>query len=178
VGLTDAALAALCADALKACPAVASAGGSLAIANHLFPAGRVLSGHATLVDWVVSNAPTPKYGAMAATKLAVAGAFHSVYMAPAKPTLLAALAETTVTIPLIPVYSNVTAAPYESPEQIKELLAQQLESPVRWEQTIKAMLVPTVGVRSFVDAVPGKQLKSMMARIDKAAFRNTAVLDA
>jgi malonyl CoA-acyl carrier protein transacylase len=82
-------------------------------------------------------------------------------MAPAKATLLAALAETTITMPRIPVYSNVTAVPYESPEQI-----------------IKAMLVSTGGVRSFVDAGPGKQLKSMMTRIDKAAFRNTVVLDA
>jgi len=183
IGLSDTALEALCVDALRACPAVAAAGGSLAIANHLFPAGRVLSGHEDLVDWAARAAPTPKYGAVAATKLAVAGAFHSAYMAPAKTTLLAALAEAAIIMPRIPVFSNVTAAPYESPEQIKELLAQQLDSPVRWEQTIKAMLAHSTGasnetgVGCFIDAGPSNQLKSIMRRIDKGAFRATTALE-
>lgn len=52
------------------------------IANHLFPKGRVLSGDAGLIKWVVAHAR--EHGAAMAKELSVAGAFHSPYMAPAK----------------------------------------------------------------------------------------------
>ena len=186
VGLDDSKIDILCADAVKA---VGVDGNTLQVANHLFPQGRVLSGGIALVDWTTAHACEPKYGAMAATKLSVAGAFHSPYMASANPALVEALAVVEIQLPDIPVYSNVTALPYSSVDEIRDLLAQQLEAPVRWEQTIKAMLAGPVGelggsgaaagkgIETFLDAGPGAQLKSMIRRIDKKAFSKTAVLD-
>jgi [acyl-carrier-protein] S-malonyltransferase len=181
VGLSDEKLEGLCRDAAAACALPANAAlhnmpECLQVANHLFPSGRVLSGHASLVAWAVAHAAEPKYGAQAATKLGVAGAFHSPYMQPARSALQAALNEVPLQLPNVPCYSNVTAQPYASVDEIRTLLVQQLESPVRWEQTIKAMLA-TGGVSSFVDAGPGMQLKSMIRRIHMPSFKSTVVLD-
>jgi len=181
VGLSDEKLETLCNDAASACALPPNAAlnnmpESLQIANHLFPNGRVLSGHASLVAWVVAHATEPKYGAMAATKLSVAGAFHSPYMQSARQALQDALNEVSLHMPNVPCYSNVTAQPYTSVEEIRSLLVQQLESPVKWEQTIKEMLA-TGGVSSFVDAGPGMQLKSMIRRIHMPSFKSTVVLD-
>ena len=173
VGLSDEQLERLCRDAVDACN---KPGETITIANHLFAKGRVLSGHTALVKWVVENAATPKYGALVATELSVAGAFHSRYMASARTTLHGALSETDVKLPKLPLYSNVTAKPYTSVNEIRELLVQQLESPVHWEQTIQAMLKAD-SATSFVDAGPGMQLQSMMRRIDPKAFKATIVLD-
>ncbi len=68
---------------------------------------------------------------MAATELPVAGAFHSGYMRPARAALAAALAEVDIKFPSLPVYSNVTARAYTSTTEIRDLLVQQLEAPVR-----------------------------------------------
>ncbi len=97
-------------------------------------------------------------------------------MASARTTLHGALSETDVKLPKLPLYSNVTAKPYTSVDEIRELLVQQLESPVHWEQTIQAMLKAD-SATSFVDAGPGMQLQSMMRRIDPKAFKATVVLD-
>ena len=167
MGLDDAQLSIFCSDAAKAL----GDGSTLHIANHLFPKGRVLSGGIALVDWTIAHACEPKYGAIAVTKLPVAGAFHSPYMALAKPALVDALAAVVLYLPEIPVFSNVTARPYGSTDEIMDLLAHQIEAPVRWEQTIKAML--HCDVATFVDTSPGAQLKSIMRRIDKTLIPST-----
>lgn len=180
VGLSDEKLDVLCRDAATACALPANAAlenmaESIQVANHLFPNGRVLSGHASLVAWVCAHATEPKYGALAATKLTVAGAFHSPYMLPARAALKGALAEVPLNMPRMPCYSNVTAQPYRSVDEIRDLLVQQLEAPVRWEQSVKAMVAS--GVANFIDAGPGMQLKSMIRRIHQPSFKNTAILD-
>ena len=173
VGLTDDQLAVLCRDAMTACGKPAE---TIAIANLIFPKGRVLSGFKPCVTWVVDNATKPRYGAMAATELPVAGAFHSKYMASAAVMLQGALAETAIKLPRLQVYSNVTGKPYTSVEEIRELLVQQVVSAVRWEQTIVAMLADDSTMK-FIDAGPGMQLQSMMRRIEMNAFKKTSALD-
>jgi [acyl-carrier-protein] S-malonyltransferase len=175
VGLDDDKLNILCTDSIIACGS-ASADQTIGIANYLFPQGRVLSGAKVLVKWVAQNATKPKYGAMVATELAVAGAFHSQYMSSARASLAQALTDVEITMPRIQVYSNVTALPYTTVEEIREGLVRQLESPVLWEQTIKHM-IDDDNVTAFIDAGPGAQLKSMMRRIEKKAFAKTSVLD-
>jgi [acyl-carrier-protein] S-malonyltransferase len=175
VGLTDEKVKSLCTDAIAACNDGATAK-TIQVANYLFPQGRVLSGHKELCRWVAENAIKPKYGAMVANELPVAGAFHSSYMAPARDGLHAVLDDMVINMPRIPVYSNVTGRPYGSIEEIRDLLVKQLESPVHWEQTIKGMISQD-HVGAFIDAGPGSQLKTMMRRIDKKAFSKTAVLD-
>ena len=59
-------------------------------------------------------------------RLAVAGAFHTRFMAPAVDQLQAALAATPMQTPRIPVVSNVDAQPHSDPETIKQILAKQV----------------------------------------------------
>lgn len=97
-------------------------------------------------------------------------------MAPAKYALESALKDTPVSMPRIPIVSNVTARPYTSPQDVKELLQRQLVEPVHWEQTIE-WLSQTESVHKFIDAGPGQQLKAMNRRIDKKIFGDTSALD-
>jgi len=117
VGLDDDKLNTLCQDAISEC--ALSGHVKIGIANHMFPKGRVLSGHKTLCKWVVDNATKPKYGAAMVMALPIAGAFHSSYMASARDGLRSTLSEVDISMPRIPVYSNVTARPYGSIEEIR-----------------------------------------------------------
>jgi hypothetical protein len=63
-------------------------------------------------------------------RLAVAGAFHTSYMAPAAEKLQDALNNTTIVTPRIPVISNVDAQPHSDPATIKAILAKQVSTAV------------------------------------------------
>ena len=67
----------------------------------------------------------PEFKARMTVKLAVAGAFHTNYMAPAVTQLKAALAATNIVTPRIPVISNVDAQPHSDPDTIKDILSRQ-----------------------------------------------------
>mmetsp|Transcript_43718 Transcript_43718/g.56065 ORF Transcript_43718/g.56065 Transcript_43718/m.56065 type:complete len:226 (+) Transcript_43718:198-875(+) len=71
IGLDDDKLNQLCLDAMAQVPSPSPSysPNTISIANHLFPKGRVLSGHKSLVKWVSENATKPKYGAMMASEL-------------------------------------------------------------------------------------------------------------
>uniref|UniRef100_A0A7S4FPY5 Malonyl-CoA:ACP transacylase (MAT) domain-containing protein n=1 Tax=Eutreptiella gymnastica TaxID=73025 RepID=A0A7S4FPY5_9EUGL len=151
---------------------LAETSGSLQIANYLFPGGRVISGDVESVDIACEKAK--EMGAAAASKLVVAGAFHTAFMDPAKEAVAAALADIEVKLPSgLNLYSNVTAEPYTSAEQIKELLVQQVVSPVKWEQT-----AATLGALDgdLYEIGAGQQLKAMMKRVDKKAFRRVTTV--
>ena len=75
---------------------------------------------------VVAEIAKPDFKARMTVKLAVAGAFHTDYMAPAVDKLKEALASTTMTTPRIPVVSNVDAQPHSDPDTIKDILAKQV----------------------------------------------------
>jgi acyl transferase domain-containing protein len=64
-------------------------------------------------------------------RLAVAGAFHTQYMAPAAEKLQEALNNTAISTPRIPVISNVDAQPHSDPAVIKEILAKQVRDVFR-----------------------------------------------
>ena len=72
--------------------------------------------------------------------LAVAGAFHTPLMQPAVERLRAALADVPMKQPRIPVVSNVDARPHDDPDEIRELLIQQVCSQVRWEDSMRYLL--------------------------------------
>jgi len=141
-------------------------GGPLQVANYLFAGGRVISGSHPAVDKACEIAT--EMGAGGATKLPVAGAFHTALMNPAKEAVAEVLANVEMTKPdSISLYSNVTAKPYESVEQMKELLVQQVVSSVLWEQTAATL----AGFGDIYEVGAGMQLKAMMKRVDKKAFR-------
>jgi malonyl CoA-acyl carrier protein transacylase len=104
-------------------------------------------------------------GAKRALVLPVGGAFHSSLMEPAKEELSIAIEATHFNLPLCPVYQNVVAKAVTDPEEIKKNLIQQLTGPVRWTQTIQAMIAD--GATHFTEVGPGKVLQGLVQKINK-----------
>ena len=102
-------------------------------------------------------------GAKRALPLPVGGAFHSPLMEPAREELAAAIEATAFSAPVCPIYQNVTAAPESDPARIRQNLLLQLTSPVRWTQSVKAMLAD--GATSFTEIGPGSVLQGLVKRI-------------
>lgn len=104
-------------------------------------------------------------GAKRALVLPVGGAFHSPLMQPAKQELEDAINAAHFNEPVCPVYQNVVAKSVTDPEQIKRNLIQQLTGPVRWTQTIQAMIAD--GATQFTEVGPGKVLQGLVQKINK-----------
>lgn len=135
----------------------------LQVANHLCPGNIVVSGHKAACERIAEVAP--QRGAMKAIPLAVAGAFHTPLMQSALQKLKAALADASLSKPRIPVISNVDAQSHNDPEQIRELLVQQVCSPVLWEASQRSLLAQ--GFDTFWEVGPGRVLRGLLKRIDR-----------
>ena len=110
--------------------------------------------------------------------LKVAGAFHSPYMTPAAEAFRAELAQAAFQEPAVQVWSDVTALPYgedagaAGPQgTFTDLLARQIESPVRWEELIRNMIAR--GADRFIEIGPGKTLTNMIRKIDRSVTAMT-----
>ena len=103
-------------------------------------------------------------GAKLVKELVVSGAFHSPLMQSAKDILLDALVFTSFYDARFPVYANVTAKPVTKKDDIKNLLHEQVTSPVRWEETIINMIAD--GFDEFYEIGPGKVLQGLVKRIN------------
>lgn len=106
-------------------------------------------------------------GARRALPLAVSGAFHSPLMEPAAKELAKAIEATPFKTPRCPVYQNVSATAETYPQAIKRNLLAQLTSPVRWTQSVRAMIAD--GATAFTELGPGKVLQGLITRIAKDA---------
>jgi len=95
--------------------------------------------------------------------LKVSGGFHSPFMHKAAESLKDTLKEFSVAAPQIPVYANVNAQPYG--ENAAEMLAKQVESPVRWQETIEQMAKD--GADTFIEVGPGKTLCGLIKKTIK-----------
>ena len=95
-----------------------------------------------------------------ALPLKVAGGFHSPFMASAAQGFAQVLADCQVGQPKLPLYSNKTGAVYDGDP--KELLAQQIVSPVRWETIVRNMIA--AGADTFIELGPGKTLCAQCAK--------------
>jgi malonyl CoA-acyl carrier protein transacylase len=89
----------------------------------------------------------------------VAGAFHSPLMDPAVAPFRAAVEATEVSEPRVPVYSCVTAEPFDD---IPERLVQAITHPVRWLEVLRAL--DARGVTDFVETGPGKVLTNLVKK--------------
>ena len=96
--------------------------------------------------------------------LTVAGAFHTSLMQPAVERLRNVLGEVPMYKPRIPVISNVDARPHDDPEEIRELLIQQVCSQVRWEDSIRYLL-DQQGITQFYEIGPGRVLAGLVKHI-------------
>jgi len=141
-------------------------GEKIQIANLLCNGNYAVSGHMKACDTVAEIAK-PDFGARMTVKLAVAGAFHTDFMAPAVESLKEVLAGIEIKKPRIPVISNVDAKPHSDPVTIKELLAKQVTSPVLWENTMESIL--SHGFERAMELGPGKVTAGVLKRINKSA---------
>ncbi len=98
-------------------------------------------------------------------KLPVSAPFHCELMRDATIQMEEIINNQIINIPNYKVISNVTAKEYEDANEIKELLIKQIESPVRWRESIEHMI--NQGTNSFVEIGPGKVLSGLIKRINK-----------
>jgi [acyl-carrier-protein] S-malonyltransferase len=133
-------------------------------ANYNCPGQLVISGSKKGIEIACERMKAA--GAKRALVLPVGGAFHSPLMEPAKEELAAAIEATKFHNPTCAVYQNVVAKAVMDKEEIKQNLIDQLTSPVRWTQSVKAMIAD--GASRFTEAGPGKVLQGLVMKIDKA----------
>jgi len=136
---------------------------TLQIANLLCPGNLVVSGDSAACQRLAEAAT--EAGAMKVLPLAVAGAFHTPIMQPAVERLTSVLQGVSFQAPRIPVIFNVDAQPHQDPQQIQELLVQQVVSPVLWEDSMRYLL--DTGIDSFCEIGPGRVLRGLLRRIDR-----------
>ncbi|MCE7043049.1 ACP S-malonyltransferase [Dyadobacter sp. CY312] len=102
-------------------------------------------------------------GAKRALLLQVGGAFHSPLMEPAREELAAAIHAAEFKSPVCPIYQNVNAKPSTDINIIRENLISQLTAPVRWTQSVEAMVQDGAGL--FIECGPGKVLQGLVKKI-------------
>ena len=146
------------------CREVQQATGEVVVpANYNCPGQLVISGSIKGIEIACEKMKTA--GAKRALILPVGGAFHSPLMEPAKEELQAAIEATTFHTPTCAVYQNVAARAVMDKEEVKQNLIDQLTGPVRWTQSIQAMIRD--GASRFTEAGPGKVLQGLILKIDK-----------
>lgn len=146
-----------------ACAAGEAKGGCCQIANDNAPGQVVISGSKAAVDIAMTEAKSA--GVKKAVALPVSAPFHCALMRPAADAMEAALAETAISAPSVPVMANVTAAPVTDPDTIRAQLVEQVTGRVRWRESVVAM--HEAGVTWTVEAGAGKVLTVMNRRTVK-----------
>ena len=132
-------------------------------ANYNCPGQVVISGSNEGIDLACQK--LTEAGAKRALKLSVGGAFHSPLMEPARLELAAAIENTPFAQPICPIYQNVNAKPQTDPSVIKANLVDQLTSPVRWTQSVLAMVAD--GATDFTELGPGAVLQGLIKKISR-----------
>lgn len=153
LGLDDDAVRAVCAEAAQ--------GEVLAAVNYNSPGQVVIAGNKAAVDRGCALAK--EKGAKRALPLPVSVPSHCALMKPAAEKLLAALAAIPVQAPAVPVIHNADVASHGDPAAIRDALARQLYSPVRWVESMQAMAAQ--GVTRIAECGPGKVLAGLNKRI-------------
>ena len=137
--------------------------GIVVAANYNCPGQLVISGTVPAVQKACEV--LTESGARRALMLPVGGAFHSPLMESAREELAKAIESTEFSAPSCPVYQNVVAKAVTDPEEIKSNLIAQLTSPVRWTQTMQAMIAD--GASEVVEVGPGKVLQGLFKKVDR-----------
>jgi [acyl-carrier-protein] S-malonyltransferase len=134
-------------------------------ANYNAPGQIVVSGHAEACDRAESVAAEM---GLRASRLSVAGAFHSPLMQPAADGMADALAGVAFQAPEIEVWSNVTAARHDpgNMELLKQRLVEQIVRPVKWAQCCGGL--PTGDTIAYHELAPGTVLRGLMRRTDRS----------
>ena len=156
MGLAPAQVAGICKKALD--------GQVVAPANLNSPEQTVISGHAAAVKRAVELAS--QSGAKRAVVLAVSAPFHSPLMMPAQQKLEVDLRQTTFSALRMPLVTNVDAEVISTGEEARDALIRQVSLPVRWEESMRALIEEGVG--TFVEVGPGRVLSGLLRQIDRS----------
>lgn len=153
-------------DSLAAfCKEVSATAGLVEMANVNCPGQIVVSGSKAGVDAVVAGGRDA--GARRVVPLEVSGPFHSSLMQPAADKLAEVLATLPMSDADVPVIANVTAEPVQEAGAIRRLLAEQVVSPVLWEDSVRRLL--DLSVDTFVEIGSGSVLTGLIRKIDRSA---------
>ena len=167
---TMAAVLALAEEKVEAiCKEITEETGEVVVpANYNCPGQLVISGSIKGIEIACERMKAA--GAKRALVLPVGGAFHSPLMNPAKEELAAAIEATVFNTPICPVYQNYVAKGVSEPAAIKANLIAQLTGPVKWTQSVEAMIAD--GATEFTEAGPGKVLQGLVQKINKETSVN------
>jgi [acyl-carrier-protein] S-malonyltransferase len=159
LGLEDSSVEEVCAKVQK------ETGEVVVPANYNCPGQLVISGSVKGID--IACIKMKEAGAKKAVVLPVGGAFHSPLMEPAREELKNAIEKITFYNPSCTIYQNVVAKSVSHKDEIKKNLIDQLTAPVRWTQSVQAMIAD--GATKFTEVGPGKVLQGLIAKIEKNA---------
>jgi [acyl-carrier-protein] S-malonyltransferase len=158
LGLEDDVISAVCEEIAAADNSIVSA------VNFNSPGQVVIAGHTAAVE--SASAALIEAGATKAIPLPVSAPFHTSLMKPAGDELAQAIADIQIVSPGIPVVHNVHAATESDPDKIREVLVEQIYSPVQWTGCMQTII--DTGVGHIAECGPGKVLSGLARRIDKS----------
>jgi [acyl-carrier-protein] S-malonyltransferase len=151
-------------DVQAACEEAAEGDAVCQIANDNGGGQLVISGLKPAVEHA-ARICTDK-GAKRAVMLPVSAPFHSTLMQPAADAMREALADVSKKAPVVPVVANVRAAPVSDPDEIAQLLVEQVTGRVRWAETVSWFAAN--GVDTLAEVGSGKVLSGLARRIDRS----------
>jgi [acyl-carrier-protein] S-malonyltransferase len=146
-----------------------STGGMVVLANDNCPGQAVISGDEAALEAAMALAGSR--GAKKAMRLPVSVAVHSPLMQPAGEAFYAAVEQTPIHKPLVPVVGNVGASLMYDVGALKEELERQIASAVLWADSVQTML--DAGVTHFIEFGPGGVLVGLVKRISREAKRSS-----
>jgi [acyl-carrier-protein] S-malonyltransferase len=149
-------------DTVRTVCAQAAQGEVLEAVNLNSPGQVVIAGNKAAVERGMALAK--EKGAKRALALPVSVPAHSALMKPAAEQFRTYLDGVVLRAPEIPVLQNADVQAYSDPAAIKDALARQLHSPVRWVETVQALAAQ--GVARCVECGPGKVLAGLGKRIN------------
>lgn len=133
------------------------------VANYNCPGQIIISGKQEALDQ--AKAALTEQGVKRVMPLKVSGPFHSGMLVGAGEKLAEELKNVSVAEPQIPYVTNVTAEYVTKAEPVKDLLARQVSSSVRWEDSVEKMIAD--GVDTFVEIGPGHTLANLIKKINR-----------
>jgi [acyl-carrier-protein] S-malonyltransferase len=149
-------------DAIAQACAEAAQGEIVEPVNYNGPGQVVIAGHRAAVERAMAAAKAR--GAKRAMLLPVSAPFHSSLLAPAAERLARRLADVDFASPRVPVVHNVDVTTHDTAAAMRDALARQAASPVRWTDTMRYLVAH--GVTSVVECGPGRVLAGLARRTD------------
>ncbi len=150
-------------DEAKSVAAAAAQGQVCNCANDNGPGQVVVSGDKAAVERAIAIAA--ERGARRSIMLPVSAPFHCALMAPAAREMAEALAAVALGAPVVPLIANVSAAPTQEPDEIRELLVAQVTGLVRWRESVLAMRAAEI--EELAELGTGRVLTGLAKRIDR-----------